>query len=73
MLLPSPPPPPPIPHTQAYGARRFSEMGNVLQRAALVVAAAVVPVAVLWANSAKFFIALGQDPAIAALAQTYLR
>ena len=53
---------------QAYGARDYKALGDVPQRALLVCWTACVPVALLWSQSEALMVAVGQDPAIAALA-----
>ena len=54
--------------SQAYGARDYKALGEVLQRALLVCWVACVPVALLWSQSTTLMVAVGQDPAIAAMA-----
>lgn len=61
-----------FPPVQAYGARNYRALGEVLQRALLVCWAACIPVALLWCRSAEVMVAVGQDPAIAAMAGRYL-
>ena len=56
------------PHPQAYGARDYKALGEVLQRALLVCWVACIPVALLWSQSTALMVAVGQDPAIAAMA-----
>ena len=53
---------------QAYGARDYKALGDVLQRALLVCWVACIPAALLWSQSEALMVAVGQDPAIAALA-----
>ncbi|GAX80512.1 hypothetical protein CEUSTIGMA_g7950.t1 [Chlamydomonas eustigma] len=53
---------------QAYGARNYKALGEVLQRALLVCWMACIPVALLWSQSTPLMIAVGQDPAIATMA-----
>ena len=53
---------------QAYGAKDYKTLGDVLQRALLVCWVACVPVALLWSQSTALMVAVGQDPAIAAKA-----
>ncbi|XP_037462901.1 protein DETOXIFICATION 16-like [Triticum dicoccoides] len=58
---------------QAFGARRYGLLGVYKQRAMLVLALACVPVALVWASTARILLLLGQDPAIAAEAGAYAR
>jgi MATE family multidrug resistance protein len=58
---------------QAYGARNYPLVGLFLQRAILVCAALCVPIAALWLNAAPILEhAMGQEPALAAVAGRYL-
>jgi MATE family multidrug resistance protein len=57
---------------QAYGAKDYKTLGDVLQRALLVCWVACVPVALLWSQSTALMVAAGQDPAIADMAGRYL-
>ena len=61
----------PTPRPQAYGARDYKALGEVLQRALLVCWVACIPVALLWSQSTALMVAVGQDPAIAAMAGRY--
>ncbi|VAI80649.1 unnamed protein product [Triticum turgidum subsp. durum] len=58
---------------QAFGARQYHLLGVYKQRAMLVLTLACVPIALVWANTARFLLLLGQDPAIAAEAGAYAR
>ncbi|XP_044958520.1 protein DETOXIFICATION 16-like [Hordeum vulgare subsp. vulgare] len=58
---------------QAFGARQYHLLGLYKQRAMLVLALACVPIAVVWANTARILVLLGQDGAIAAEAGAYAR
>ncbi|XP_020146776.1 protein DETOXIFICATION 16-like [Aegilops tauschii subsp. strangulata] len=58
---------------QAFGARRYGLLGVYKQRAMLVLAVSCVPVALVWASTARILLLLGQDPAIAAEAGAYAR
>ena len=53
---------------QAYGAKNYKTLGDVLQRALLVCCMACLPVALLWSQSTALMVAAGQDPAIAEMA-----
>ncbi|GAX76873.1 hypothetical protein CEUSTIGMA_g4319.t1 [Chlamydomonas eustigma] len=57
---------------QAYGAKEYKVLGEVLQRAIVVCWVASIPVALLWSQSTALMVALGQDPAIAGMAGRYL-
>ena len=57
---------------QAYGARDFRAMGELLQRALLIYWTACVPVALLWSQAPTLLAAMGQRPEIAAEAGRYL-
>ncbi|KAE8774212.1 Protein TRANSPARENT TESTA 12 [Hordeum vulgare] len=58
---------------QAFGARQYHLLGLYKQRAMLVLALACVPIALVWANTARILLLLGQDGAIAAEAGAYAR
>ncbi|XP_047051707.1 protein DETOXIFICATION 16-like [Lolium rigidum] len=58
---------------QAYGAGRYHRLGAYKQRAMVVLSLACVPIALVWANTTKILLFLGQDPAIAAEAGEYAR
>ena len=53
---------------QAYGAKDYKTLGDVLQRALGVCWVACIPVALLWSQSTALMVAVGQDPVIAAKA-----
>ena len=53
---------------QAYGAKDYKTLGDVLQRALLVCWVACIPVALLWSQSTALMVAAGQDPVIAGMA-----
>uniref|UniRef100_A0A453T3C6 Protein DETOXIFICATION n=1 Tax=Aegilops tauschii subsp. strangulata TaxID=200361 RepID=A0A453T3C6_AEGTS len=58
---------------QAFGARQYHLLGVYKQRAMLVLTLACVPIALVWANTARILLLLGQDTAIAAEAGAYAR
>uniref|UniRef100_M8BRR5 Protein DETOXIFICATION n=1 Tax=Aegilops tauschii TaxID=37682 RepID=M8BRR5_AEGTA len=58
---------------QAFGARQYHLLGVYKQRAMLVLALACVPIALVWTNTTRILLFLGQDPAIAAEAGAYAR
>lgn len=57
---------------QAWGARRYSQLGVHLQRALLTTAATCAAVALLWAHVEPLMLAVGQQEVIAAGAARYL-
>ena len=57
---------------QAFGARDFRAMGEMLQRALLICWTACIPVALLWSQAPFLMVAMGQRPEIAAAAGGYL-
>ncbi|TVU30794.1 hypothetical protein EJB05_22435, partial [Eragrostis curvula] len=56
---------------QAFGARQYGLLGVYKQRAMLVLAAACVPIAVVWACAEQILLLIGQDQDIAAGAGAY--
>ncbi|KAF7098424.1 hypothetical protein CFC21_100167 [Triticum aestivum] len=58
---------------QAFGARQYHLLGLYKQRAMVVLALACVPIALVWSNTTRILLLLGQDPAIAAEAGSYAR
>ncbi|XP_047059508.1 protein DETOXIFICATION 16-like [Lolium rigidum] len=56
---------------QAFGARQYHLLGVYKQRAMVVLALACVPIVVVWANTTRILLLLGQDRSIAAEAGTY--
>lgn len=58
---------------QAFGARQYHLLGVYKQRAMLVLALACVPIVLLWANTGRILLLMGQDAAIAAEAGAYAR
>ncbi|VFQ77572.1 unnamed protein product [Cuscuta campestris] len=57
---------------QAFGAKKYSLLGLTLQRTILLLLLTSLPISLLWVNIKKILIFCGQDPAIAAEAQSYL-
>ncbi|CAL9064022.1 protein DETOXIFICATION 49-like [Musa acuminata AAA Group] len=57
---------------QAFGARRPALLGPVLHRAVLLLLAASLPIAALWASMRSLLLLSGQDDDIAAVAQAYV-
>jgi MATE family multidrug resistance protein len=57
--------------SQAHGDRDEAAAALALQRGILVAVAMSIPVTAFWALTGPGLVLLGQDPAIAALAQTY--
>jgi MATE family multidrug resistance protein len=59
--------------SQAYGSGDLESMNATLQRAVLIVLCVVtLPVSLLWLNSERLIVALGQDEEIAHMASQYL-
>ncbi|TYZ58134.1 hypothetical protein PybrP1_007362, partial [[Pythium] brassicae (nom. inval.)] len=59
--------------SQAYGAKRFDKIGVYFQSGLLVVGACLAPVVVLNWYAEPLLLLLGQDPAVARLAQDFSR
>ncbi|KAG6384029.1 hypothetical protein SASPL_156181 [Salvia splendens] len=57
---------------QAYGAQRFKLLGLTLQRTILLLLLTSLPISLLWLNIHNLLLLCGQDPAIAATANTYI-
>ncbi|XP_042067644.1 protein DETOXIFICATION 49-like [Salvia splendens] len=57
---------------QAYGAQRFKLLGLTLQRTILLLLLTSLPISLLWLNIHKILLLCGQDPDIAATANTYI-
>ncbi|KAJ7975180.1 Protein DETOXIFICATION [Quillaja saponaria] len=58
---------------QAYGAKQHRTLGIHMQRAMFVILIVSIPLAIIWANTGRLLIALGQDPEISAEAGQYAR
>ncbi|KAK9162421.1 hypothetical protein Syun_003323 [Stephania yunnanensis] len=56
---------------QAYGAKQYRMVGIQMQRAMIVLFLVSVPIALVWANTGRILIAIGQDPEIAREAGQY--
>ncbi|KAG6476220.1 protein DETOXIFICATION 49-like [Zingiber officinale] len=57
---------------QAFGARRYRLLSFALHRAVLLLLAASFPIALLWYYILPLLLLLGQDPALASVAASYL-
>ncbi|KAG6411316.1 hypothetical protein SASPL_129396 [Salvia splendens] len=57
---------------QAFGAKKYTLLGLALQRTVLLLLLVSLPISLLWLNMDRILLLFGQDPAIAAQAQTYL-
>ena len=57
--------------TQAHGSGDPVRQGRALQRGLILALLLTIPIGVLWALTDRAMILLGQDPELAALAQTY--
>ena len=58
--------------SQAYGARNYSRVGLLLQRQLLFHWLMCIPIAALWWNTERLLLALGQLPAVARAAGTFV-
>jgi MATE family multidrug resistance protein len=58
---------------QAFGAKSYPILGQVLQRALIILTIAAVPIAVAWGFAESALLALGQDPGIAHASGLYIR
>ncbi|OEL21224.1 Protein DETOXIFICATION 16 [Dichanthelium oligosanthes] len=58
---------------QAFGARQHHLLGVYKQRAMVVLGLTCVPIALVWAQTGRILVLLGQDPRIAAEAGAYAR
>ena len=56
---------------QAHGAGQGDVAGRALQRGIVLALLLTIPLALLWLGSERFLIAMGQEPALAKLAQSY--
>ncbi|XP_019092916.1 PREDICTED: protein DETOXIFICATION 17-like [Camelina sativa] len=56
---------------QSYGARRFGNLGILMQRAMCVLLVLSVPLSIIWANTEHILVIAHQDKSIARLAGTY--
>jgi MATE family multidrug resistance protein len=57
---------------QAHGRRDAAGLGHALQRGIVIALAASVPVVIAWTFTEQVLVAMGQDPAIAAVAHDYV-
>jgi MATE family multidrug resistance protein len=53
---------------QAYGAKNYKALGEILQRAVLICWTISIPVLCIWTQAESVLLALGQDPTIATAA-----
>ena len=60
-------------HMQAFGAKAYAEVGNLWQRAALILWVTCIPITALWLFSEPLLVATGQDSDVAALGSQFLR
>lgn len=58
---------------QAFGAKSYPVLGQVLQRALIILTIAAVPIAVAWFAAEPALLALGQNPGIAHASAVYIR
>lgn len=58
--------------SQHFGARNYKEVGIILQRAVLICSVMGVPLLSIWFFSAKIFVAIGVDPYVADIVQSFL-
>ena len=58
---------------QAFGAKSYPVLGQILQRALVILTLAAVPIAVAWGAAERMLLALGQDPGIARASALYIR
>ena len=58
---------------QAFGAKSYSILGRVLQRALIILTIVAVPIAAAWGAAETLLLALGQDPGIAHASALYIR
>lgn len=57
---------------QAYGAKRWSVLGQTYLRTLCLLILVCIPISLLWLNVEPVFIRLGQDPEITRVAKIYL-
>ncbi|KAJ8504774.1 hypothetical protein OPV22_005660 [Ensete ventricosum] len=57
---------------QAFGARRYHLLGLALHRTVLLLLSVSIPIALLWYYISPLLLLLGQEPALAAAASSYL-
>lgn len=57
---------------QAYGAKRWSVLGQTYQKTLCLLILVCIPISLLWLNVEPVFIRLGQDPDITHVAKIYL-
>ncbi|CAN6440203.1 unnamed protein product [Victoria cruziana] len=57
--------------SQAFGSKNWELISLSLQRTILILLTAALPISILWLNLGRLLAAVGQDPAITAVAATY--
>lgn len=57
---------------QAFGAKQYRKLGEIVQRALVLNTVACIPIGLLWLNAEKVLLALGQDAEISALTARFL-
>ena len=58
---------------QAFGAKAYTEVGRLWQRAALILWTACLPISALWLFAQAPLLATGQERAVAELGASFLR
>ncbi|KAL7141380.1 hypothetical protein ABFS83_08G049200 [Erythranthe nasuta] len=58
--------------SQAFGAKQLPLMHQTLQRTVVILLSACIPLSILWLNIEPVLVFLNQDPAVSAIAATYL-
>jgi len=56
---------------QAYGAKQYHLLGIFLQRAIFILSLASLPIGLVWLNTGRILVAMGEDPVVAQTAQSY--
>ena len=58
---------------QAYGAKAYTVLGQVWQRAVLIMGLLCLPIAALWLSIGRLLLLMGQTPAVADMTAAYMR
>ena len=58
---------------QAYGAKAYMVLGQVWQRAVLIMGLLCLPIAGLWLSIGRLLLLMGQSPAVADMTAAYMR
>eukprot|EP00891_Asterochloris_glomerata_P005927 jgi/Astpho2/5927/Aster-02415 len=58
---------------QAYGAKAYTVLGQVWQRAVLIMGLLCLPIAALWLSIGRLLLLMGQTPAVAEMTAAYMR